>query len=67
MAKTLVVLPTSPSWSSVVLPTSPGWTSNALDVATTWVLSASWPSIRILWELETRKWEEIGLLGKDSD
>ena len=57
MAKTVVALPTSPSFTVV-----------ALDADTTWVLSGSWPdAITNDWEDETRNWEGMGLLGQDSD
>jgi len=57
MAKTLVTLPTSPSFTLVVL-----------DTSTTWVLPGSWPDMTSNdWEDETRTWQQIGLLGKDSD
>ena len=57
MAKTLVTLPTSPSFTLV-----------ALDTSTTWVLPGSWPDMTVNdWEDETRTWQQIGLLGKDSD
>ena len=68
MTKTVVALPTSPSWTVVALGTSPSWTSVALDTATTWVLSGSWPDATTNdWEDETRNWEGMGLLGQDSD
>ena len=57
MTKTVVALPTSPSFTVV-----------ALDADTTWVLSGSWPdAITNDWEDETRNWEGMGLLGQDSD
>ena len=68
MAKTVVALPTSPSWTVVALGTSPSWTSVALDTSTTWVLPGSWPDMTENdWEDETRTWLQIGLLGQDSD
>ena len=68
MAKTLVILPTSPSFSLVSLNTSPSWTGVVLDTSTTWVLPGSWPGmISNDWEDETRTWSQIGILGKDSD
>ena len=67
-AWTNVALNTSPSWTGVSLNTSPSWTGVVLDTSTTWVLPGSWGDITLTaWEDETRKWEEIGLLGKDSD
>ena len=67
MAKTVVALPTSPSWTSVALGTSPSWTSVALDTSTTWVLPGSFADMTENdWEDETRTWSQIGLLGQDS-
>ena len=44
-------------WSGVTLPTTP-----------TWKLPGSWPDMTVNdWENETRTWQQIGLLGKDSD
>jgi len=44
-------------WSGVALPTTP-----------TWKLPGSWPDMTVNdWEDETRTWQQIGLLGKDSD
>ena len=57
MTKTVVALPTSPSFTVV-----------ALDADTTWVLSGSFADMTENdWEDETRNWEGIGLLGQDSD
>ena len=43
-------------WSGVTLPTSPSWK-----------LPGSWSDTTNDWEDETRAWQQIGLLGKDSD
>ena len=68
MAFTLVTLNTSPSWTGVTLNTSPSFTLITLDTSTTWVLPGSWPYMTVNdWEDETRTWQQIGLLGKDSD
>ncbi len=68
MAKTLVTLNTSPSFTLVALNTSPSWTGVALDTSTTWVIPGSFPDMTANdWEDETRTWKQIGLLGKDSD
>ena len=68
MAFTLVTLNTSPSWTGVTLNTSPSFTLITLDTSTTWVLPGSWPDMIVNdWEDETRTWQQIGLLGKDSD
>ena len=68
MAKTLVTLNTSPSFTLVALNTSPSWAGVALDTSTTWVLPGSWSDMTVNdWEDETKAWQQIGLLGKDSD
>ena len=68
MAFTIVTLNTSPSWTGVTLNTSPSFTLITLDTSTTWVLPCSWPDMTVNdWEDETRTWQQIGLLGKDSD
>jgi hypothetical protein len=68
VAKTLVTLNTSPSFTLVALNTSPSWTGVALDTSTTWVIPGSFPDMTANdWEDETRTWQQIGLLGKDSD
>ena len=68
MAFTIVTLNTSPSWTTVALNTSPSFTLVTLDTSTTWVLPGSWPDMTANnWEDETRTWQQIGLLGKDSD
>ncbi len=68
MAFTIVTLNTSPSWSGVTLNTSPSFTLVTLDTSTTWVLPGSWSDMTVNdWEDETRTWQQIGLLGKDSD
>jgi hypothetical protein len=68
VAKTLVTLNTSPSFTLVALNTSPSWTGVALDTSTTWVIPGSFPDMTANdWEDETRTWKQIGLLGKDSD
>jgi len=68
MAFTIVTLNTSPSWTTVALNTSSSFTLVTLDTSTTWVLPGSWPDMTANnWEDETRTWQQIGLLGKDSD
>ena len=89
MAKTLVTLPTTPSWSSTALgttpsmsvtalPTTPSWTVTALETtptftsvslpSITWILSGGWKdATTYTWEDETRNWEHMGMLGRDSD
>ena len=68
MAFTLVTLNTSPSLTGVTLNTSPSFTLITLDTSTTWVLPGSWSDMTVNdWEDETRTWQQIGLLGKDSD
>ena len=69
MAKTLVTLNTSPSFTLVVLSTTnPTWSGVALNTSPSFILSGSWPDMTVNdWEDETRTWKQIGLLGKDSD
>ena len=68
MAKTLVTLNTSPTPTLVTLNTSPSWTSVTLNTSPSWILIGSVKDMTVNnWEDETRKWEQIGLLGKDSD
>ena len=68
MAKTLVTLNTSPSFTLVTLNTSPTWSGVTLPTTPAWKLPGSWPDMTVNnWEDETRTWQQIGLLGKDSD
>ena len=68
MAKTLVTLNTSPAFTLVTLNTSPTWAGVTLPTTPTWKLPGSWPDMTVNnWEDETRTWQQIGLLGKDSD
>lgn len=68
MAKTLVTLNTSPAFTLVTLNTSPTWSGVTLPTTPTWKLPGSWPDMTVNnWEDETRTWQQIGLLGKDSD
>ena len=69
MAKTLVTLNTSPSFTLVALSTTnPTWSGVALNTSPSFILSGSWPDMTVNdWEDETRTWQQIGLLGKDSD
>jgi|TARA_B110000046_G_C12818608_1_gene324380 hypothetical protein len=68
MAKTLVTLNTSPAFTLVTLNTSPSWSGVTLPTSPTWKLPGSWPDMTVNnWEDETRTWQQIGLLGKDSD
>ena len=68
MAKTLVTLNTSSSFTLVTLNTSPSWSGVTLPTSPTWKLPGSWPDMTVNdWEDETRTWAQIGLLGKDSD
>jgi len=61
-----VTLNTSPSWSSVALGTTPAFTSVSLP-SITWILSGGWKDANFVWEDETRNWEHMGMLGRDSD
>ena len=68
MAKTLITLNTSPSFTLVNLNTSPSSTLITLPTSPSFVLSGSWPDMTVNnIEDETRTWQQIGLLGKDSD
>ena len=68
MAFTKVTLNTSPASTLVTLNTSPSWTSVTLNTSPSWILIGSVKDMTVNnWEDETRKWEQIGLLGKDSD
>jgi len=69
MAKTLVNLPTTtPTWTVQNLDSvTPRWSLNVLDTSTDWKLPGSWKSVVVNWEDETKTYEQIGLLGKDSD
>ena len=68
MAKTLVTLNTSPAFTLVTLNASPTWSGVTLPTTPTWKLPGSWPDMTVNdWEDETRTWQQIGLLGKDSD
>jgi len=69
MAKTLVTLNTSPSFALVALSTTnPTWSGVVLNTSPSFILSGSWPDMTVNdWEDETRTWQQIGLLGKDSD
>ena len=68
MAKTLVTLNTSPAFTLVTLNTSPSWSGVTLPTSPSWKLPGSWPDMTVNdWEDETRAWQQIGLLGKDSD
>jgi len=68
MAKTLVTLNTSPAFTLVTLNTSPSWSGVTLPTSPSWKLPGSWPDMTVNdWEDEIRTWQQIGLLGKDSD
>ena len=66
MAKELVTLPTTPSWTATALGTTPSFTSVSLP-SITWILSGGWKDANFIWENETRNWEHMGMLGRDSD
>ena len=68
MAKTLVTLNTSPTPTLVTLNTSPSWTGVTLNTSPSWTLIGCVKDMTVNnWEDETRTWQQIGLLGKDSD
>ena len=63
MAKELVTLPTTPSWSSVALGTTPAFASVSLP-SIEWYISGGWQdATTYTWDNETRKWEQMGMLG----
>jgi len=66
MAKEVVTLPTTPSWSSVALGTTPTFASVSLP-SVEWYISGGCKDANFAWEDETRNWEHMGMLGKDSD
>ena len=65
MAKELVTLPTTPSWTVTTLETTPAFTSVTLP-SITWIISGGWKDANFIWEDETRNWEHMGMLGRDS-
>jgi len=67
MALTIVTLNTTPTWTTVTLNTSPAWTNVTLPTSVSWIIPGSWEDSNSGWPNETRTWEQIGLLGKDSD
>jgi len=67
MAKTLVTLNTSPSFTLVNLNTSPSSTLVTLNTSPSFALTGSWAVASDNWEDESRTWKQIGMLGKDSD
>ena len=66
MAKELVTLPTTPSWTVTTLEPTPAFTSVTLP-SITWIISGGWKDANFIWEDETRNWEHMGMLGRDSD
>ena len=59
MAKTIVNLNTSPSFSSTSLNTSPSFTAVTLPTSITWLIKGFWASFNINnWEDTTLSWEE---------
>ena len=67
MAFTEVTLNTSPASTLVTLNTSPSWTGVTLNTSPGWVLPGSVKDMTTNnWEGETKIWQQIGLLGKDS-
>ena len=68
MAFTEVTLNTSPASTLVTLNTSPSWTGVTLNTSPSWTLIGSVKDMTVNnREDETRTWQQIGLLGKDSD
>ena len=66
MAKELVTLPTTPSWTVTTLETTPAYRSVTLP-SITWIISGGWKYSNFIWEDETRNWDHMGMLGRDSD
>ena len=67
MALTPTTLNTTPAWTPVTLNTTPAWTGVTLPTTPSWTIPNSWDDSNIGWANETKTWNQIGLLGKDSD
>ena len=61
----VTALPTTPSMSVTALGTTPSFTSVELP-SITWILSGGWKDANFVWEDETKNWEHMGMLGRDS-
>ena len=61
----VTALPTTPSWTATALGTTPSFTSVELP-SITWILSGGWKDANFVWEDETKNWEHMGMLGRDS-
>ena len=78
MSKTLVTLPTSPSFTAVTLNTSPSstlvtlntspsFTAVSLPSSTNWTMPGTWNGLDAKnWEDITSNWNTTGMLGGDS-
>jgi|TARA_R100001480_G_C4741780_1_gene182019 hypothetical protein len=67
MAFSNVTLNTTPTMTLVSLNNAPSSTLVALNTTPSFNLLGSWKTIDSNWEDETKNYEQIGLLGKDSD
>tara|TARA_R100000742_G_scaffold3874_1_gene964 strand:- start:101 stop:304 length:204 start_codon:yes stop_codon:yes gene_type:complete len=67
MALTPVVLNSSPNFTLVTLNTNPSFLPVTLPTTVNFIIPGSFRDISDSWEDETRAWNQIGLLGKDSD
>jgi len=69
MALTPTTLNTTPAWTPVTLNTTPAWTGVTLPTTPSWTIPGSWNDVTATgnnWENETRTYNQIGNLGKDS-
>tara|TARA_R100001163_G_scaffold25198_1_gene20780 strand:- start:481 stop:666 length:186 start_codon:yes stop_codon:yes gene_type:complete len=61
MAKTLVTLNTSPSFTGVTLNASPSFSSVVLPTSISWIIKGFWASYNVKnWEDTTLTWDEAG-------
>ena len=69
MALTPTTLNTTPALTPVTLNTTPAWTGVTLPNTPSWTIPGSWNDVTVTgnnWENETRTYNQIGNLGKDS-
>ena len=67
MALPPTTLNTTPAWTLVALNTTPTWTGVTLPTTPSWTIPGSWADMTVNnWEDETRTYNQIGNLGKDS-
>ena len=67
MAFSNVTLNTTPTMTLASLNNAPSSTLVVLNTTPSFNLLGSWKTVDSNWEDETRNYEQIGLLGKDSD